>query len=255
MKDGERNISTQGELEAHILAIYEELYTRDEQVEDNADARQDCFQSLKRTVTDEHNAELLRPFTMDEVSTAMKQLPAGKLPGVDTIPIEFYQEMWEGIDLDIFNFVLESISQASIVVELNVSKIALLPKMEDRLRVQNYIPISLLNTLYKVVAKTYANRMKPLLHHWILPSQIGFVPNRCILDNIFLAFEAVEWTLETKQGLSMMLLDFEQAYDRVNWTFLHQTMERMGFSPTWITQTMLLNMNASASVFVNGEQN
>lgn len=96
--------------------------------------------------------------------------------------------------------------------------------------------------------------MKPLLHHWILPSQTGFVPNRCILDNIFLAFEAIEWTLENKQNVSMLLLDFEKAYDRVNWTFLRQTMETMGFHHKWINQVMSLNMNTSAAVIVNGEQ-
>ena len=61
----------------------------------------------------------------------MKQLPAGKAPGVDAIPAEFYQELWEDIDLDIFNFVSEAISHTYIAEELNVSKIALLPKLED----------------------------------------------------------------------------------------------------------------------------
>lgn len=52
----------------------------------------------------------------------------------------------------------------------------------------------------------------------------------------------------------MLLLDFEKAYDRVNWTFLKQAMSRMGFDPTWINQAMSLNENASASIIVNGEQ-
>ena len=116
---------------------------------------------------------LLQPLTQEEVSEAVKQLPAGKAPGIDTIPAEFYQESWDEVQFDIFNFVSESISQEGIAEELNVSKIALLPKSEDRLRVQNYRPISLLNTLYKVVAKVYANRMKPLLHNWILPSRLA----------------------------------------------------------------------------------
>ena len=133
----------------------------------------------------------MRPLTLLEVSTTMKQLPAGKAPGVDAIPAEFYQALWDEIGNDIFSFVEESIQEAHIEAELNVSKITLLPKSEDRSRVQNFRPISLLNTLYKIVAKVYANRMKPLLHNWILPSQTGFVPNRCILDNIFLAFEAI----------------------------------------------------------------
>lgn len=126
----------------------------------------------------------------------MKQLPSGKAPGVDSIPAEFYQELWDNIDRDVFNFVTEAITQATLADELNISKITLLPRSEDRLRIKNYRPISLLNTLYKVVAKVYANRMKPILHHWILPSQTGFVPNRCILDNISLAFESIEWAGE-----------------------------------------------------------
>ena len=191
---------------------------------------------------------------MEEVKEAVKQLPAGKAPGTDTIPAEFYQELWSEISGDVLCFIEESLSQAHIEAELNISKIALLPKSEDRSKVQNFRPISLLNTPYKLIAKILANRMKPLLHHWILPSQTGFVPKRCILDNIFLAFEAMEWTMENQQDLSMLLLDFEKAYDRVNWTFLKKVMERMGFHQTWIKQVMALNKNASAAVIVNGEQ-
>lgn len=241
-------------MEAHILQFYQNLYTRNETVENNEAAREDCFHHLQQTVTAEHNLELLKPLTIEEVSTAVKQLPAGKAPGVDSIQAEFYQEVWEDIETDIFNFVSEAIDQAQISEDLNISKIALLPISEDRSRIQNYRPISLLNTIYKVVAKVYANRMKPLLHYWILPSQTGFVPNRCILDNVFLAFEAIEWALENKQDLSLLLLDFEKAYDRVSWKFLFQAMERMGFSITWINQVMSLNTNASAAIIINGEQ-
>lgn len=165
MLDEGKPLNTQAELEDHILKFYKQLYTADEQVElDNA-AREDCFTYVRETVTAEHNTKLLRPITVEEVKEAMKQLPPGKTPGTDAIPAEFYQELWEEIELDIFNFVAESIEQAHISEELNVSKIAVLPKPEDRWRIQNFRPISLLNTLYKLVAKIYANRMKPLLHH------------------------------------------------------------------------------------------
>jgi len=34
-----------------------------------------------------------------------------------------------------------------------------------------------------------------------------------------MAFGAMEWAKETDQDLIMLLLDFEKAYDNVNWTF------------------------------------
>jgi hypothetical protein len=99
----------------------------DEQVENNPSAREDYFQFLKQTVTKQHNEELLKPLTLEEVFEAMKQLPTGKAPWIDVILTEFYQELWEDIEFYIFNFVSEAISQAFINDELNVSKIVLLP--------------------------------------------------------------------------------------------------------------------------------
>jgi hypothetical protein len=35
-----------------------------------------------------------------------------------------------------------------------------------------------------------------------------------------MAFGTMEWAKESDQDLIMLLLDFEKAYDKVNWTFL-----------------------------------
>lgn len=127
MKDEDMLMSTQAELEEHILKFYKQLYQMDEQVENNPSAREDCFQFLKQTVTEQHNEELLKLLTLEEVFEAMKQLPTGKAPWIDVILAEFYQELWEDIEFYIFNFVSKAISQAFINNELNVSKIVLLP--------------------------------------------------------------------------------------------------------------------------------
>lgn len=135
LMDGDRAINTQPELEAHILNFYTQIYTRDDQVEENEDAQTNCLRFLQRTVTNAHNQELLRPITPDEVTTAVKQLPTGKSPGVDARPAEFYQALWDDIEFDVFNFTSESINQVHIDEKLNISKIVLLPKSKDRRKV------------------------------------------------------------------------------------------------------------------------
>lgn len=109
LQAGDRILTSPSDLEAHILNFYEQLYANDEEVELNVAALEDCFQFIRQTVTEEHNVDLLRPLTLEEVTEAMKHLPSGKAPGVDTIPSKFYHEMWEDIELDVFNFVLETI--------------------------------------------------------------------------------------------------------------------------------------------------
>lgn len=99
-----------------------------------------------------------------------------------------------------------------------------------------------------------ANRIQPFLPQIILPTQTAFVKNRCILDNDFLATEAIKWAKESRQNLVILLLDFEKAYDRVNWSFLEATMRKMGFSETWILWSSSLYRNAESSILVNGKK-
>ena len=37
------------------------------------------------------------PITMDEIETAIFQMQKGKSPGLDGVPVEFYQENWSEI--------------------------------------------------------------------------------------------------------------------------------------------------------------
>ena len=130
---------------------------------------------------------------------------------------------------------------------------SLIPKGGPRTLLTNYRPISVLTSAYKVIAKTMANRTQKYLPLWIRKTQTGFVRDRQILDNVFLAYEAMEWATESKQDLVVLFLDFEKAYDRINWTFLQETMRTQGFSEEWISWTSSLYKGAHTSVLVNGQ--
>lgn len=54
----------------------------------------------------------------------------------------------------------------------------------------------------------------------IQDTQTSFVQNRSDLDNIFTFSEATEWAQHSGQHLAILLLDFQKAYDRVDWFFL-----------------------------------
>lgn len=133
----------------------------------------------------------------------------------------------------------------------NTSKISLLPKGGELAFLTNFRPVSILGSVYKIIAKILANRMIPFLPSWIRNSQTAFVPGRCIFDNIFMAQSAMDWAVESNQPLIILLLDLEKAYDRVSWTFLQQTMLHIGFPQEWIDLVMSLCNDASARVLLN----
>ena len=80
--------------------------------------------------------------------------------------------------------------------------------------------ITILNSTYKILAKTLSLRLQPMLERLIHHPQTGFIKKRSILDNIFTFWEA--FSLAQLQGMPLviLILDFEKAYDRWDWIFL-----------------------------------
>jgi hypothetical protein len=49
------------------------------------------------------------------------------------------------------------------------------------------------------------------------------------------------------------MIDFEKAYDQVNWSFMKKAMKKMGFSSKWINWTAIFYQGAQTQVLVNGQ--
>jgi len=77
---------------------------------------------------------------------------------------------------------------------INKGMITLIPKSGEHSKRGNWHPMTLLGSIYKIIAKTLARRIQEFLPLVIRPNQTGFVEGRNILDNNFLAQEASVWS-------------------------------------------------------------
>jgi len=77
---------------------------------------------------------------------------------------------------------------------INEGMITLIPKSGEHLELGNWRPITLLGSINKIIAKTLARRIQEYLPFVIRPFQTGFVEGRNILDNNFMAQEALVWS-------------------------------------------------------------
>ena len=113
-------------------------------------------------------------------------------------------------------------------------------------------PISLVGSLYKILSKVLANRIKSVMRLIISQSQNAFVEGRQILDAALIANEAVDSILRRKEKGILCKLDIEKAYDHIRWDFILQTLERMSFGSKWIRWMNWCISTASFFVMFNG---
>ena len=115
----------------------------------------------------------------------------------------------------------------------NASFVALIPKKTDPLIISDYRPLSLLGCLYKIIAKLLANRLSQVMSKIISVNQLAFLKGRQIVDSVLIANEIANYA--KRKGMKLMLhkVDFEKAFDSVNWDFLISIMEQMGFGRKW----------------------
>ncbi|KAJ9565161.1 hypothetical protein OSB04_001127 [Centaurea solstitialis] len=82
--------------------------------------------------------------------------------------------------------------------------------------------------------------------------QCAFIKGRNILDGVLIANEAVNFVRNKGRKGLIFKVDFEKAYDTVDWDFLLETMKRMGFGKKWIGWIFACLSSSSMSVLVNG---
>ena len=124
--------------------------------------------------------------------------------------------------------------------------------MKDPQSLNDFRPISLIGCVYKIVAKTLANRLKLVMPDIIDERQSAFITGRHLLHGVLIANEVVEEAKRSQKSCLVFKVDYEKTYDSVSWKFLSHMMSRLGFYSKWIQWIMGCLTSASVSILVNG---
>ena len=163
-------------------------------------------------------------FTMEEIKAAVWDCCSSKSPGPDGFNFKFIKRYWDVVKFDVFNFINHFENNGSLARGCNASFITLIPKKADPLELSDYRPISLIGSMYKILSKLLAARLCRVIHKLIGPNQTTFLKGRQILDGCVIANEIVNFA--KSEGIKMLpfKVDFEKAFDSVNWEFLFDIM-------------------------------
>jgi hypothetical protein len=140
--------------------------------------------------------------------------------GSDGFPTEFYQACWEVIKDDLIELFWEFHNGNLPLYSLNFGTIILLLKSRKATRIHQYRPICLFNVSFKIFTKVVTNRISQIAQKVISPSQTAFLLGRNIMKGAIVLHETIHELHKKKQNGLILKIDFEKAYDKINWPFV-----------------------------------
>ena len=115
------------------------------------------------------NESLCQIPSHDEIKRTIFEMNNLKAPSPDGLPVIFYKRYWTIVGPSVINAVQSFFSSRIMHSEVNNSLIVLIPKNNSPSSVNHFRPISLCNTVYKIIAKLLVSRLRPLLANLISP--------------------------------------------------------------------------------------
>ena len=229
--------------------FYEKLYCNSERTED--------FDSLFLTnlpkLSNQNITITENELTIAEVSMSVKNMKKGKSPGSDGLSTDFYKFFWSDISNLVFDSLNAAFENMLMSEEQRRAVLRLIPKKDkDITDLKNWRPISLLNTDYKILAHTLAGRLQHVLPEIISKDQNAYIKNRFIGYNIRTILDVIENSNSKHLKNIIAFLDFEKAFDKLNWTFIQKSLTAFGFGPKFMKWVTIMYTNISSCVINNG---
>ena len=77
------------------------------------------------------------------------------------------------------------------------------------------------------------NRLNSVARSIISPIQTAFVKGRYIMEGVVILHEALNTFHKDKEDALVFKVDFEKAYDKIKWPFVHKMLKLKNFPDKW----------------------
>lgn len=195
-----------------------------------------------------------KEFSALDIKEAFFTLPKNKTGGPDGYSAEFFTTLWSVIGPEVTEAILEFFRAGKLLKQWNSANLVLIPKKPNASLPSDFRPISCLNTVYNVISKLLAARLKDILPLMISKAQSAFLPGRLLAENVLLATDLVNgYNSQSISPRGMLKVDLRKAFDTVRWDFILASLRALAIPESFISLIQECLSTASFSVSVNGQ--
>ena len=176
-----------------------------------------------------------KEITLEDIEDTVKNLKSDKAPGVTGFNTEFYKEFHNNLNIWILNYIKFTKQEKKLSYMQKSGSITLIPKGQKYKReLGNWRPITLLNTLYKLISAILAKKIKKVLPMIICKEQKGFLDGRNISDAVRGVYNTIDYANNNKRKGIMLAIDFRKTFDSKAFAFIKAVLQFFKFSSNLI---------------------
>ena len=208
-------------------------------------------------------------FTQWNVQYAIEEMASGKATGDDGMPADWFKvvgarvkEKGENGELEDAPSPLAKLMAAAFKQvhkerrapeAMRNAIVSLIYKQKGhRFNLKYYRPIAVANSVGKILEKTMALSLRPLLDYVVSPEQKAFQLRKYIAENTQFVQDIIAHCDNEKQKGMLIFCDQDSAYPRVEWEFMAITMRTMGFHEDFVELVNTMYKDTTLQIKVNG---
>ena len=132
----------------------------------------------------------------------------------------------------------------------------LIPKQDGLTSISHFRPISLCNSIYKILSKILVHILRHLIPALVSPLQSAFMVGKRSSDNVIIAQELIHSLKRRKgrEGFMVIKINLEKVYDRLEWSFIRMVLDHFGFPKNFSELILSCVSTTSTSLLFNGSK-
>ena len=252
VNDGDEVITNQSDILNELAIFYTNLYNQKTEQEGGTRIAVDTFlEGIEFPKLEEEEADKCEGLvTTEEVGQALNAMKNGLAPDGDGLTVEFYMFFWPKLKILVTDTFNEAFASEELTYTQRQGIIILLHKGKDlpRDRLNNWRPITLTNTDYKLLAKMMARRMGLVVNKLINEDQVGYLKGRNISNILRNIDDVIDYLNISDKAGYLSAPDYCKAFDSISKDFIIEAFKLFGFGEQFTKWVKTLFSNTFSSI-------